>query len=85
MPSRSRGFFRRKLSVIQQWCPLEEAELIEPFKDATGKWIYDVFGINPCLLGCVLCLSSSMDKRAARLLKPCEVFKELNVFYAEAG
>ena len=81
-------FFDITISRIQQWCPLEESELLEPFKDRTGRWAYDVFGVNPIFLGCLLCLTSGIvdkQKEAAKSLEPREVLKQIRAFYKEAG
>ena len=81
-------FFDTPLSVIQRWCPLEEQELMEPFKEETGRWAYEVFGVNACLVGCVLCLTSGIrrqDLKAAMLTEPRVILKPIRDFYKEAG
>ena len=73
-----------KLSQLQEFCPLEEAQLLEPFKDQTGGWTYKTFGVNPCLLGCVLCLTSGIKEQAALAARPRDIFAAIRAFYAEA-
>lgn len=76
--------FDVKLERIQGWCPLEEADLIEPFKHETGRWVYETFGVNPSLLGCVLCLASGIgDPQRAMRAAPADVLREIRKFYAE--
>ena len=81
-------FFDVSLSRIQAWCPLEESELLEPFKEETGRWAYDVFGVNPCFLGCLLCLTSGIaptQRESAQRAEPRDILKEIRTFYKEVG
>ena len=75
-------FFDVPLSTIQKWCPLEEHHLIEPFKEKKGLWVYDVFGVNPCVLGCVLCLASDINQKNDATA--ADQFRRIRSFYAEA-
>ena len=78
-------FFDVPLIKIQKWCPLEERDLIAPFLEKIGRCVYEAFGLNPCLLGCVLCLASGIKKKdAANLATVNDRFRNIRVFYAEA-
>ena len=48
--------------------------------------MYEAFGLNPCLLGCVLCLSNGIkNKAAAKTANSKGIFRNLRAFYAEAN
>ena len=78
-------FFEVPMSTIQKWCPLEERNLIAPFMEKSGRWVYEAFGLNPCLLGCVLCLANGIkDNEAANMATAKDILRNIRVFYAEA-
>ena len=53
--------------------------------EKSGRWVYEAFGLNPCLLGCVLCLSDGIkNKEAAKKAKANAIFRNIRTFYAEA-
>ena len=63
--------------------PLEESHLIEPFKEKNGRWVYETFGVNPCVLGCVLCLASDIKEKDAAVTAK-DQFRKIRSFYREA-
>ena len=61
---------------------------MEPFKEQTGRWAYEVFGVNPCFLGALLCLTSGIhhnDREMAQRAEPRAILKQIREFYKEAG
>ena len=63
-------FFGCSMRTIAEWCPLEEAHLLEPFVELDAEAVFQLFGINPVLVGCFLCLASGVSRHTESLATP---------------